>query len=49
MASYAERVNLNFDILHKDFDAILRKIKILNLASLFENPQIWHKLAYQIE
>ena len=26
MASYPERADLNFDILHKDFDAILREI-----------------------
>ena len=26
MTSYPERPNLNFDILHKDFDAILSKI-----------------------
>ena len=26
MASYPEEANLNFDILHKDFDAILSKV-----------------------
>ena len=39
MASYPERVTVNFDILHKD-------VKILNRATVFENPQILHKLAY---
>ena len=47
MASYPEGANLNFDILHKDFDAILRKIsKFLSRASVFENAQILHNLAY---
>ena len=29
MASYPERPNLNFDILHKDFDAILSEVSKL--------------------
>ena len=29
MVSYVERPNLNFDILHKDFDAILSEISKL--------------------
>ena len=49
MASYPERPNLNFDILHKDFDAIRnikRDIEILNRASDFQNAQILHNLTY---
>ena len=44
MASYPERPNLNFDILYKDFDAILSET--LNRTSDFENAQILHNLAY---
>ena len=29
MVSYPERPNLNFDILHKDFDAVLSEISKL--------------------
>ena len=51
MASYPERLNLNFDTLHKDFDAILikRNIEVLNGASDFKHAQILHNLAYYIE
>ena len=31
MASYPERPNLNFDILHKDFDAISSEISKLSI------------------
>ena len=47
MASYPERPNLNFDILHKDFDAVYKRdIETLNRASDFQNAQILHNLAY---
>ena len=45
MTSYPERPNLNFHILHKNFDAITRDITILNRASNFENAKILHDLA----
>ena len=32
MASYPERPNLNFDILYKDFDAILSEISKLEIG-----------------
>ena len=46
MASYPERPNLNFDILHILTQYIKRDIEILNRGSVFENAQILHNLAY---
>ena len=47
MASYLERPNLNFDMLHKDFDTLLGEIyRNFNQASDFENAQILHNLAH---
>ena len=47
MASYAEKANLNFDILHKGFNVILNEIlKFLNLVIVFEKVKNLQKLVY---